>query len=67
MSHTRLHFPATECRYALAGTHFPEAELAWWLGQILRWFARMKMVTYPSTSCGGRELSFCVQQHLLYN
>jgi len=29
MSHTCLNFPATECHHASAGTHFPEAELAW--------------------------------------
>ena len=26
-----------------------------WLGEILRWFARRKTVTHPSTSRGGRE------------
>jgi len=29
--------------------------LAWWLGEILRWFARPNTVTYPSISCGGRD------------
>jgi len=31
------------------------AELAWWLGEMLRWFARLKRVTHPITSRGGRE------------
>ena len=31
--------------------------MAWWFGEILRWFARPKTVTHPSISRGGRELN----------
>jgi len=41
---------------ALPATHtLGSAELAWWLGEMLRWFARLKRVTHPITSRGGRE------------
>ena len=35
--------------------------LSWpgWLGEILRWFTCLKMVTYPSTSRSGQELNSC--------
>jgi len=38
--------------------------LSWpkWLGEILRWFARPKTVTHPSTSRGGREPTSQVQR-----
>jgi len=45
----------TEHHRTLAGTHFlshigQEAELAWVAGYILRWYARPKTATHPSTS-----------------
>jgi len=32
--------------------HIP---IAWWLGEILTWFARPKTITHPSTNRCGRE------------
>jgi len=61
MSHTCLYSPATECHHILtvvlisnpANSRRP----SWpgWLGKILRWFVHLKMVTLPSTRCGGQE------------
>jgi len=33
--------------------------LSWpeWLGEIVRWFARLKVVTHPTVSHGGWELN----------
>jgi len=50
-----LYSPAAVHQRTLAGIHFPshrgsEADLAWVAGYILRWYARPKTVTHPSTN-----------------
>jgi len=57
MSHTYLYSVAEERHRTLVGTHFPSRwgrRLSWpgWLSELLRWFARPKMVTHPSIKAG---------------
>ena len=56
------HSPAAAHHRTLAVTHISshwgqEAELAWVTGYILRWYARPKTVTHPSTNQPGIELT----------
>jgi len=64
MSHTCLYSPAAERHRTFGWYSFP-VPLSWpgWLGEILRWFARSKTVTHPTTNRAKRRVTYAQRRY----